>query len=200
MSSIRQVGSVVLALAVVVASEAAAQQRTATPATRRTTAQTTATQRAASSVVGSWELGTDMDVGIGLSDPKSFFIDIPTGVVRAGYYATEVLTLEPALSFHSFAQKNATAFSSWMLRLGALYHLSPDRTKDQLFIHPAIGLTGGSGNNPTFLSAGVGLKHPMLAGRMATRMEVGLDHRLKSGPIDSQTSLMAFLGWSVYTR
>ena len=143
-----------------------------------------------------------MDVGIGLSTPKSFFIDIPAGLVRAGYYVTEVLSLEPALAFHSVARKNATALSAWMLQFGALYHLSPTRAPSQLSVHPAIGFSGGSGgsNTLTHLNAGFGMKRPMVGGRLAGRVEVGLDHRLKSGPIPSQTSVIAFLGWSVFTK
>lgn len=198
MSSTKHAGLVALALVVGMAAESAAQRTPQRPATQRPAAQ----RPAAAAVEGSWELGMDMDVGIGFSDPMSFFIDIPAGVVRAGYYVSDVLSLEPALAFNSVAQKSATGFSRWMLQFGALYHLSPARTRSQLFVHPAIGFSGGSGGARTLthLSGGVGMKRPMLGGRLASRMELGLNHRVKSGPIDSETSLIGFLGWSFYTR
>src|SRR5688500_14032595 len=126
MSSNRHAGLVVLALVVGLASEAAAQRTPQRPATQRPAAQR------ASTVEGSWELGMDMDVGLGLSDPMTFFIDIPAGLVRGGYYISDVVSLEPALAFNSVAQKDATGFSRWMLQFGALYHLSPARAKGQL--------------------------------------------------------------------
>src|SRR5687768_3112854 len=65
------------------------------------------------------------------------------------YYISDVVSLEPALAFNSVAQKDATGFSRWMLQFGALYHLSPARAKGQLFVHPAIGFSGGSGGART---------------------------------------------------
>jgi hypothetical protein len=188
-------GSLALLFAVTLASEALAQAR---PATR-----TAAQQRqAAAADEGFWELGTDMSVSLGIDDPKTFSIDIPTGLVRAGYYVSPVLSLEPALVFSSTAIENQTAQSFWMLQLGGLYHLSTNRRQQQIFIHPSIGFTGGSGGGTSFtiLNAFVGLKRPIVGGRLALRGEAGLSHRLKEGPIDGATSIVATLGWSVYTR
>jgi hypothetical protein len=204
MHSVKHVGLVGVLFAVSFASqEVAAQARTGAaqrPATQRPAA--TAQRPAATPVTGSWELGMDMDFGIGLTDRKSFFIDIPAGLVRAGYFVSDVLSLEPALAFNSVAQQNQTGFSRWMLQLGALYHFAPDRAQMQMFVHPALGFSGGSGGarTATHLAFGVGVKQPMLDGRLATRLQVGLDHRVRSGPVASATSIIAFLGWSLYTN
>jgi hypothetical protein len=197
MSSIKNVSLAVLALTVTLASEAAGQARPAAP---RQTAQRQQTVSAPNQ--GFWELGLDMNVGIGINDPKQFFINIPTGLVRAGYYVSPVLSLEPALAFNSVARENATAVSAWMLQLGVLYHLTPVRTKGQMYVHPSLAFSGGSGggDNLTFLGAGFGMKQPMLDGRLACRLELGLNHRLKSGAIPSRTNIIASAGWSVYTR
>jgi hypothetical protein len=195
MSTVKHGSLVVLALTLAV-SEVSAQARPATrqPATQR--------QAAAAPDQGFWELGTDMSVALGIDDPKTFSIDIPTGLVRAGYFVTPALSLEPSLVFSSTATENQTAQSFWMLQLGGVYHLSTDRRQQQIFIHPSIGFTGGSGGGPnfTFLNAFVGIKEPIMGGRLALRCEAGLSHRLKEGPVDGATSIVATLGWSVYTR
>jgi len=195
MSFINRGSLAVLTLSLALASDVAAQARPAAP-------RQTATRQAAAPDQGFWELGTDMGFALGIDDPKSLVIRIPTGVLRAGYYVTPALSLEPQLTFVSVAQENQTAFSAWALQLGGLYHLSTDRRQSQIFIHPGIAFTGGSGggSNPITLSALVGMKRPMLAGRLAMRGEAGLNHTLKDGPIPASTSLVFTLGWSVYTK
>ena len=194
MSSFKKGNLVVLALATF-ASTAVAQAR---PAQTRQPA----ARQAPAPDQGFWELGTDVGFAIGLADPKSLSIDIPTGLLRAGYYITPVITLEPALSFHSLAQESAEGQTFWMLQLGGLYHLSPDRRQDQFFVHPSIGLTGGSQgvSDFTFLNGTFGWKNPMLAGRLVMRLEGGISYRLKEGPIDSELSVIGLAGWSIYTK
>jgi hypothetical protein len=190
MISIRYSRLAVLALAVA-ASQAAAQAR---PAAR------TAAQRAA--IEDYWELGTDASASLGFGDQKSFSIDIPTGVLRAGYFVTPKLSLEPQLIFHSLAAEDQEGQSVWALQIGGLYHLSTDRTRRQYFIHPGIAFTGGSAGAPEFtiLSALVGAKQPWFGGRLAMRGEVGLVHQLEEAPFEAQTSIVFNFGWSVYTR
>lgn len=194
MSSVNRGSLAVLTLALALASDAVAQARPAAP-------RQTATRQAAPPDQGFWELGQDMSVALGIDDPKTFIIRIPTLAVRAGYYVTPVLTLEPQLMFVSVAQENQTGFSTWALQLGGLYHLSADRRQNQIFIHPGITFTGGSGGSgPITLSAGVGMKRPMLAGRLAMRGEVNLNHTLEDGGTPASTGLAFILGWSVYTK
>ena len=194
MSSVNRGSLAVLTLALALASDAVAQARPAAP-------RQTATRQAATPDQGFWELGTDVGFALGIDDPRSLTIMIPTGVLRAGYYITPVLSLEPQLTFFSVGQENQTGFSAWALQLGGLYHLSPDRKLNQIFIHPGIAFTGGSGGSgPISLSALVGMKNPMLAGRLAMRGEVGLVHTLEDGGTPASTSLAFILGWSVYTK
>jgi hypothetical protein len=195
MSSFKKGSLVVLALASALASNAVAQARTpARPATQQ--------RQAAASDKGFWELGTDFGITLGIDDPKTFNIDIPSGLLRAGYFITPEISLEPALSFNSQAQEDETAFSFWLLQLGGLYHLSTNRRADQWFIHPSIGFTGGSEGTPDFviLSATVGLKKPWMNNRLAMRFEAGLSHRLENAPFDAATAIIASAGFSVYTR
>ena len=195
MSSFKIGSLVVFALSAALASNAMAQARTpARPATQQ--------RQAAAAEQGFWELGTDFGISLGIDDPKTFNIDIPTGLLRAGYFITPEISLEPALSFNSQAQEDETAFSFWLLQIGGLYHLSTNRRADQYFIHPSIGFTGGSEGVPDFtiLSATFGWKKPWMNDRLAMRFEAGLSHRLKEGPIDAATAIIASAGFSVYTR
>jgi hypothetical protein len=199
MRTSKYVSVVALSLLVVAtAASAQARQTGASQTPRRTAA---ASQQSASTETGFWELGTDVGLAIGIGDPRSLAINIPTGVLRAGYYVTPNFSLEPQLAFNSFAQESQTAFSSWMLNLTGLWHFSENRRESQLFLHPGIAVTGGSGNfNPTFLSAAFGMKKPMMNDRLVMRAEAGLSHRLKEGAVDAATSLIANFGWSIYTR
>ena len=144
----------------------------------------------------------DAGITIGMDTPKSIMLQIPVGMVRAGYFVSDVLSLEPGLSFFSVGQKGATGFSSYTLQLGALYHLTPDRTKQQMFVHPMLAFSGGSGNQRTItsLGAGVGIKRPFMQNRLAARGELNATHSLKSGPVPARTSLNLFAGLSVYTK
>jgi|SRR5687767_1945677 len=193
MISIKYGRLALLALAVA-ASQAAAQAR---PATTRTAAAQRQT-----AIEDYWELGTDASASLGFGDQKSFSIDIPTGVLRAGYFVTPKLSLEPQLIFHSLAAEDQEGQSVWALQIGGLYHLSTDRTRRQYFIHPGIAFTGGSAGAPEFtiLSALVGAKQPWFGGRLAMRGEVGLVHQLEEAPFEAQTSIVFNFGWSVYTR
>ncbi len=194
--------SAVVALLWAIASTSSAQARQTgarqTPATRQPATQT---RQSTTPDQGFWELGTDVGLAIGINDPKTLSISIPNSNLRAGYYITPVLSLEPQLSFVSFAAESQTAFSSWMLNLTGLWHFSENRRENQLFLHPGIAFTGGSGSTHfTFLSAAVGMKKPVMNDRIVLRGEAGLGHRLKEGAIDGATSIIANFGWSIYTR
>ena len=192
--------AVVLSLLVLASSASAQARQAGASQTPRRTAPA-ASQQAASTQTGFWELGTDVGIAIGIDDPKSLAINIPTGVLRAGYFVTPNLSLEPQIAFNSFAQESQTAFSSWMLNLTGLWHFSENRRETQMFVHPGVAVTGGSGNfNPTFISAAFGIKKPMMNDRLAMRIEAGLSHRLKEGAVDGATSIITSFGWSIYTR
>lgn len=191
MRHLRQVGFAVFALMSVAVSSASAQRTT-----------TRARSAAPAGQGGFWEIGMDAGMFIGLDDPKSLSIAIPVPMVRAGYFVSDALSLEPSLGFFSAAEKGSTAFSDWTLGFGVLYHLSTDRKVSQLFVHPMLMFNGGSGGRDTrtTLGAGFGMKRPMLGNRLAGRGEVNLNHRLKSGPAAAETTLGATVGLSVYTR
>ena len=178
-------------LVVVLAASSASAQRTV-----RTSSAAPAVQG------GYWELGGDAGVAIGLDDPKSFSINVPVSQVRAGYYVSDVLSLEPTLRFFSSATKGFTAFSAWALGIGGLYHMSPDRKAMRVFVHPMIGFAGGSGGarTRTSLGAGFGMKKPAMNGLFHWRMEGGLNYLLKNGALPARTTIYGNFGMSLYTK
>jgi hypothetical protein len=192
MRHLRHVGFAVLALMLLEASEVSAQR---TP--------TRASSQAAAQQGGFWELGADAGITLRLDDPMTVFISIPVTQLRAGYYTSNVLSIEPVLRINSSFGKDQTAFTSYLIGAGVLYHLTPDRTKSQTYMRPflAINSTSGPGNVTfTTLGFGAGMKRPMFRGRAASRGELNLSHRLESSGIGSLTALNALLGLSFYTR
>ncbi|MEX2152593.1 MAG: hypothetical protein WD825_04590 [Gemmatimonadaceae bacterium] len=189
MRYLRQAGAV-LALTVLLSSVASAQ-RTATRG------------QAAARQGGYWELGGDARLQFQLDDPLTIVIDIPLDILRAGYYASDVLSIEPFASISSSFGKDQTAFTAYHIGVGVVYHLTPDRTKPQTYLRPslAISSTSGPGNlSFTFLGFGAGLKKPMFNNRMASRVEAGLQHRLETGGVQAATNINIQAGFSVYTR
>jgi len=147
-------------------------------------------------------LGGDGGLTIGLDDPKSLIISIPVSQVRAGYYFSDVLSFEPSLGFFSATSKGSQAFSQWTVGLGVKYDLAADRKLQRLFVHPFLTFTGGSGgqDTQTGLGAGIGFMKPAMGDRFQWRLEGGLQHRLKSGPIPSSTGIYARAGVSIFTK
>jgi len=190
--------AVLAGLAVAVLASTASAQRAVRTSSSASTAQG-----------GYWEFGGDMGIMIGLDDPKSLSIQIPVSAissspaVRAGYYVSDVLSIEPGFSFLSSATKGQTAFSVWTLSLAALYHLSPDRNVNRLFVHPFLSFTGGSGgrDTQTGLGAGIGMMRPAFGtNRFQWRLEAGLQHLLKAGFIPASTGIYGTWGISIFTK
>lgn len=192
MRSIRIIASAVLALTVVAASGADAQQRR--PAQRTTTP-----------AQGYWELGTDAALQFGLDDPNTTVLSIPSGAFRAGYFMTPEWSLEPFLSLTYVSVDGGGSTTAYQIGTGALYHFSTSRTMRQVYVRPFLALVGlsvdppvgaGSSDSDVALGAGVGLKWPRLAGRMAWRGEVNVARQFDA----QQTSIGLLFGVSFFTR
>lgn len=189
MRHLRNAGLAVMALTMLVATAEAQRQ----PARQRS---------APAQQGGFWELGTDIRLSLGLDDPRSFVIAIPAGNLRAGYYFTNQVSFEPSLTWISVAQENQEGASAYVVGLSVLYHTDPNRARRQVYMRPALLISGGSGGirSRTGLGFGVGLKRPMFTNRLASRGELNVTHVLESGPQPAETSLNFLLGFSVYTR
>lgn len=190
MRPLRQAGAVFI-LMLVVSSVASAQRTTRT------------SSQAAAQAGGFWELGADAGVSLFIDDPMTVAINIPVNSIRGGYYASNTLSIEPLARINTTFGKDQIGRTSYMIGVGVLYHLTPDRTKRQTYLRPMLAISGGGGPNSlsfTHLGFGAGMKRPMFTNRLASRAEVGLLHRLKNGPVDAETSINALLGFSIYTK
>lgn len=147
---------------------------------------------------GFWELGTDAAITLGLDDPKFLSVQVPGGLIRAGYFTSPTVSIEPVFSWLSIAQDNQEGFSSYTLGVGVLFHRSVSRAAQQIYLRPFLHINGGSGGGGSSLTlgGGLGVKRPMLGGRVAKRMEANVSYNDDS----ERLNLQGLLGLSIYTR
>jgi len=168
---------------------------------------------------GFWELGTDF-IGFtsrsfkgGGSDTNFGF---GSGNIRAGYFVTEVISVEPTLTFSHNSSKSGglssttSSSTSLGLEVGLLYHLQSDNTQAQWYARPFFGLDNTSskfGSSPSssfnqnHVGVGVGYKMPsMMNKKFALRMEAAWTDYLKSGANQGSTQLGVMAGVSVFTK
>ena len=157
------------------------------------------------------ELGLDGGMSFGLDDPKQTNVGLPFQQLRAGFYLSPVISIEPLMSFdyNKTSQAGVSASASTLdLGVGMLWHLSPNRNENQWYLRPVVDMLHVSGSvtgaptvseNQFALGGSVGVKVPM-ASRLATRLELGLQHRFEAGALGSQTYLGVTAGFSFFTR
>jgi hypothetical protein len=147
------------------------------------------------------ELGVDAGVTFTLDDPKVTTFSVPIQSVRAGFFLSPEISLEPSLAFQSLSVSGGSSGSAYAIGLGLLYHFSTSRAANQMYVRPFIGLDGtsggGSSTNSFSFGGGFGVKVPV-GTRFATRFEGNLAHRSDSGVSQNAIGLLA--GLSVYTR
>ena len=163
-------------------------------------ASTASAQRAGGGAAASgyWEFGTDAALTLGLDDPRFVSLTIPAGLVRAGYFTTPTVSIEPVFSWVSVGSEGATGFSEYTIGVGVLLHRSADRTMQQIFLRPFLLIADGSGGGDAALTVGVGVgvKRPILNGRAAGRAEANVSYNDAS----ERLNLNALLGVSIYSR
>ena len=147
---------------------------------------------------GFWEIGTDAALTIGLDNPKFVSLAIPAGLIRAGYFTTPTVSIEPLFQWFSVGTENTEGFSVYTLGVGVLFHRSVSRTAQQVYLRPFLLITDGSGgaNAALTFGGGVGVKRPLLGGRAATRAEANASYNEAS----ERLNLSGQLGLSLYTR
>ncbi len=147
------------------------------------------------------ELGVDAAIAIRLEEPRVTTIAIPIPRFRVGFFTSPTLSLEPTLAVNYVNVEDVGDFSTIVLGFGALFHLSPDRTRTQTHLRPHVGFTtvsNGESDTDAHLGFGVGFKTPFANRRLATRLEAFLQH-VFADP-DGVTSVGAFFGLSFFTR
>lgn len=148
------------------------------------------------------ELGFDAALVFDLSGGGNA-LQFPVQHVRAGFFLSPTLSLEPSLGLQSFDASGSDRATVYDIGLGLLWHLTPSRAANQLYLRPFVDLVGasGSGNSESALSfgGGVGVKMPV-GNRFATRLEGYLSHTGEHDGFDSNNQLGILFGLSVYTH
>lgn len=141
----------------------------------------------------------DAALSFGLDDPNVTALQIPVANVRAGIHTSDVLSIEPFMSFnYAKVEGVPDAFTDYTFGVGALYHLSANRTQSQMYVRPFLALIGGSAggvsDSDVGLGVGFGMKWPRLNGRMAWRGEGNIN------VVGDQTVIAFLFGASFFTR
>ncbi|MEJ2548540.1 MAG: hypothetical protein P8125_12135 [Gemmatimonadota bacterium] len=170
-----------------------------------------ATMRPAFAQQGVTELGFDMALAYE-TESESFSVSLPIGGVlnsllappgglRAGFFLSDVTSLEPSLSVAYLAlngSDNPLAISS---ALKLLYHLSsdPDRTRAYIGVGPSfLYVKDGEQDSSQFGVLGeLGLKIP-IAQRVGTRMAAGFMHGFDSDDFSERNMIYLTAGLSVF--
>jgi len=161
-------------------------------------AQRTTSRARASTDPNPWEIGVDAALQFGLDTPRSTLLSVPVGSIRAGVLTSDVLEIEPFFSLNHINVQGGTGFTTYQIGVGGLYHFAPQRMKSRAYVRPFLSLVGSSGGNTSNsdvgIGIGVGMKWPMVSGRMAWRGEGNFM------TVNNQTSLNFLWGVSFFTR
>jgi hypothetical protein len=136
-------------------------------------------------------------------------IDLPLGVIRAGFFITESVAIEPAFGLR-YQRVGDASNSQTVFDIGVPIYLSPNRRENQIFIRPVVGLThitaaatgrdnAGSSDTQGNVGVGLGIKLP-LSDRFAARIEAQYRHAPRSGHLSTYNQIAALAGASVYIR
>lgn len=146
------------------------------------------------------ELGFDAGVSFGLDEPSVTTIGIPIRSFRVGFFFTDNISLEPSFGLTSVHVEGDT-FTQYEAALALLLHLSRYQPASGLYVRPFVGVTGVSGGGDSdsngFAGAGLGVKIPWGARRVATRLEANFTHGFDG---DGTNAIGLLAGLSVFIR
>lgn len=157
------------------------------------------------------ELGMDALLAVTLDDPRITTLTLPVGVVRAGFFASDRVSIEPALNLDYTGVEDQGSSTALALDVGLLLHFSPDRTRRQGYLRPYVGVThisvdydaSGQVGDASFTQygagAGLGMKLPV-RDRLAVRLEGTFDHTFSADDVDARSALGVTFGLSFFTR
>jgi hypothetical protein len=149
------------------------------------------------------ELGLDAGISFNVSDPNVTQISIPVQDLRAGFFLTDAVALEPRLALNYFKVENVDALTSITAAVGALIHFQPDRSRAQPFARPFGGLTyldlGDDSETQFSLGGGIGIKLP-IAEQLGARVEGSFAHAFETDALADSDTIVLTVGFSFYTR
>ena len=145
------------------------------------------------------EWGVDGGVTISF-DPTVTIVSIPVSQVRAGFFFSPTLELEPRLGLLSISG-SGERFTQIQLDLGLLMHFGASRLQTQTYLRPFVGVSStdvDDGDSATGGSAGIGVGWRLPIGsRFAFRPEI--NYRFLFGDLEDQ-QLQFLAGFSVYSH
>lgn len=124
------------------------------------------------------EFGIDAGVMFGLGDESFTSIGIPAQKLRIGFFRNATFSIEPYGTLNYFKQEGFDDVTSINLGTGLLYHFSPDREANQVYVRPFAEMnyiSGGESNTDFGIGAGLGIKVPWRE-RFAWRFEAALGY------------------------
>ncbi len=148
------------------------------------------------------ELGMDGGVQISLTSPTAALVQIPTGLFRVGFFASDLVSVEPSVALTLLTGGGAT-LTQFQGRLGVLVHFASDPTRARGFVEPLVGInhSGGGGSGGTQFTAGGGIGVRIPAGKdLAARLEAVFTHGFHSNSFDSGNMVGALIGFSFFTH
>jgi len=149
------------------------------------------------------ELGVDGGFGFKVNSPTVMTIGLPMASLRVGFFASDQVSIEPAVNFSYLKVQDYDAVYTLGAELGALYHFSKDAAKSRVFLHPLAGITvvGGGGESEDQFHAGLGfgVKAPILT-RLAFRLEAQYNHGFSTSTVSASEQIALLFGLSFFTK
>lgn len=149
------------------------------------------------------ELGLDAGFSYKANSPTLFAAAVPVQSFRAGFFASDQVSIEPRLSWNLLKLEGASALNTLGAELGVLVHFSRDRKRPQGYFRPLAGvelITGGGETVSQFSVGGaIGIKAPV-KNRFAVRLEGGFRQGFESDDVQKASTAFVQIGFSVLTR
>ena len=149
------------------------------------------------------ELGIDGGLAISFNGSTSTSFTLPFQSLRFGFFPSDAVSLEPAVSVNYVKIEEVDAIYTLGLELGGLFHFISDRSRSQPYFRPFAGFqllgAGGESVSQFHAGGGFGVKVPV-ANQLAVRLEAGFQHAFKNEDIGGRNSITAAVGLSFFTR
>jgi hypothetical protein len=149
------------------------------------------------------ELGIDGGLAISFNGSTSTAFQLPFQSLRVGFFPSDAVSLEPAVSVNYLKFEEIDAIYTLGLELGALLHFISDRSRSQPYFRPLAGIqllaAGGESVSQFHVGGGFGVKVPV-ANQLAVRLEAGFQHAFENEDVSGGNSIMAAVGLSFFTR
>lgn len=158
---------------------------------------------AAQAQKGKVELGLDAGVEFSLNDPSTTTVQIPVGRFRAGFFMSDRVSFEPALSLNYLKVEGVDAVTQLGLDAGLLYHFGAMDRNSQFYLRPVLGIQyldfGGLDGTQFNAGAGLGVK---IRGndRMALRLEGAYLHGFESDNFSASDAIQLSIGFSFFPK